>query len=940
MMLRFLDSWRQSWVGILARKATTRRSLPFWVGLIVIAAATWMWISLRAQREASIRQKLESDIAGVERELASSLGIRVWTVADLAQKWQKQDNPPEEPWLSSINDVFAFHRGVPIVAWVDANFQPVWKRIANGTEGTALHDLDAGLGLARSILKPESRKTAVTPTFDLAAEGKGILIGSPLYRGSRLEGFLIYITSIEGLVNWRGPESISRGLSFALLENEKEIYRPRNVTEDAERELKIPVNYPGAGWNLRAWPSASLVAAERSYWPEGVLGGGLFLGLMLGLVVHLAQTTRHASEGREETKALFRSVFDNALDPMVVRDGNMRCVDANSAACLLFGLPRAQLLGTSVLDFVPPEDRALAQESMRDFLLQGRKRGFYPVVRSDGTRRELEFAATGNVVPGRHLTIYRDITERARQEAELAESEERYRDLFENATDLVQIVAPNGQVLYANPAWMETLGYNSSDIDSLTIFTIVHPERLPCLTEAFRKALVGEKFDKIELDFVTKSGKRITVDGSLSCLMLDGKPKSVRGIFRDVTQSKFLENQLRHKNEELQGQYRAVQESSRLKSEFLANMSHELRTPLNAIIGFAEMILDERVGQVTAEQRTCLDDVLSSATHLLQLINDVLDLSKVESGKMEFHPEPVNLCKLIAEVRDVLRSLAAQKNIRIDTDINPEIHEVIVDPSRLKQVLYNYLSNALKFTPDGGRVTIRVKPHGTAAFKIDVEDTGIGIAPEDIEKLFTEFHQVDAGTSKRYQGTGLGLALTKRIIEAQGGNVKVESTLGKGSVFGAIFPQKDGISLTDAPEETVRSLRNPDVPAILVIEDDSQERSWLLKTITEGGYIVETASTGAQALTWISSRKFDAVTLDLLLPDMSGWEILRKLRSAGPNQHTPVIVATLVSERDSATGFVIHDFLTKPIQAEQLLSAIEKAALEPNAHRPLLLVEP
>jgi DNA-binding response OmpR family regulator len=154
------------------------------------------------------------------------------------------------------------------------------------------------------------------------------------------------------------------------------------------------------------------------------------------------------------------------------------------------------------------------------------------------------------------------------------------------------------------------------------------------------------------------------------------------------------------------------------------------------------------------------------------------------------------------------------------------------------------------------------------------------------------------------------------------------------------LPRTNGIPLSYLFEKPAAPLRNPDAPAVLVIEDDTQERSWLLETITEAGYIVETAATGAQALSRISSRKFDAVTLDLLLPDMSGWDVLRKLRGSGPNQNTPVIIATLVSERDSAAGFVVDDFLTKPLEAERLLASIEKAAVEPNAHRPLLLVEP
>ena len=191
-----------------------------------------------------------------------------------------------------------------------------------------------------------------------------------------------------------------------------------------------------------------------------------------------------------------------------------------------------------------------------------------------------------------------------------------------------------------------------------------------------------------------------------------------------------------------------MQEASRLKSEFLANMSHELRTPLNAIIGFAELMHRGKVGPVSAEHQEYLGDILTSSKHLLQLINDVLDLAKVESGKMEFRPESVDLAKLAREVCDILRGLAASRRLQVETHVDPEVATVVVDPARVKQILYNYLSNAIKFTPPGGRIAIRIVPEGPALFRIDVEDTGVGIAADDLGKLFVEFQQLDASAAE------------------------------------------------------------------------------------------------------------------------------------------------------------------------------------------------
>jgi signal transduction histidine kinase len=218
-------------------------------------------------------------------------------------------------------------------------------------------------------------------------------------------------------------------------------------------------------------------------------------------------------------------------------------------------------------------------------------------------------------------------------------------------------------------------------------------------------------------------------------------------------------------------------------------MSHELRTPLNAIVGFTEIMYSGRTGPLAPEHREYLGDILASSKHLVQLINDVLDLSKVEAGKMEFNPGPVNLEQLIREVRDILRGLAANKNLTIDVRVDREVVLVVVDAARMKQVLYNYLSNAIKFTPDSGRISVCAVADGPDLFRIDVIDTGIGVSPENLARLFVEFQQLDASTAKRYQGTGLGLALTKRIVEAQGGRVEVRSAPGQGSTFSAIIPR-------------------------------------------------------------------------------------------------------------------------------------------------------
>jgi signal transduction histidine kinase/CheY-like chemotaxis protein len=390
--------------------------------------------------------------------------------------------------------------------------------------------------------------------------------------------------------------------------------------------------------------------------------------------------------------------------------------------------------------------------------------------------------------------------------------------------------------------------------------------------------------------------------------------------------------------EETKEQSLLIQEANRLKSEFLANMSHELRTPLNGIIGFAEIMHDSRVGPISQDHKEYLGDILASARHLLQLINDILDLSKVEAGKMEFKVERIDPTIVVAEVREIVRTLAAEKRISLRSEIDPAISLIEADQRSFKQLLYNYLSNALKFTPEEGEVIVRVKPEGRERFRIEVKDSGIGIKPEDRARLFVEFQQLDSTAAKKYPGTGLGLALTKRIVEAQGGRVGVISTPGKGSTFYAVLPRA-GRTVEEAFDKKTAQTALSGAPLILVIEDDAKDRSRIAGALRGAGYGVETVATGAEALVRCREHHFDAITLDIMLPDMSGRAVLEKLRERGLNQKTPVIVVTLLAHKGIVAGFQITDILAKPVAKGEILKALQRCGIEPDGTRPILVVD-
>jgi PAS domain S-box-containing protein len=410
---------------------------------------------------------------------------------------------------------------------------------------------------------------------------------------------------------------------------------------------------------------------------------------------------------------------------------------------------------------------------------------------------------------------------------------------------------------------------------------------------------------------------------SSRCVFLGDAPGFIVGVVMDITARKQAE-ELRLHSVRLQAENRQIQEANRLKSEFLANMSHELRTPLNAVIGFAE-ILRGNAALPETKRNEYLNHIAASGRHLLRLINDVLDLSKVESGKFDLAPEPLRLATLVQEVVAVLQPEAARKGVQVGTQVDAALGEVALDPARLKQMLYNLLSNAIKFTDSGGRVSVRALPEGLEQMRIEVEDTGIGIAADDLPKLFRQFQQVHTGMAKNYGGTGLGLVLTRHLAELHGGAVGVRSTPGVGSVFHLILPRRVSGAISREPQ---RPLQAPsamsDAPTVLVIEDDSADQAQLTRILHTAGYRVEVAGTAERALQLANERRYDAITLDLLLPDRSGLEVLNALRSSGPNRSAPVVVITVVTETSALAGFAVNDVLTKPIRPHEVKTALQR----------------
>ena len=404
-------------------------------------------------------------------------------------------------------------------------------------------------------------------------------------------------------------------------------------------------------------------------------------------------------------------------------------------------------------------------------------------------------------------------------------------------------------------------------------------------------------------------------------------------IFSDITELKKREEELNKTISELDIAREKADAANQTKSQFLANMSHELRTPLNAIIGLTEMLKEDAADDGLDDFEEPLDRVFNAGKHLLTLINDVLDLSKIEAGRVELFNETFELKQILDEVIKTSLPLAQKNNNELTIDYKSEIDFVTADQTRVKQVVLNLISNACKFT-EKGKITVGVSKilrNGGDLISIGVSDTGIGMSDEQMSRLFNSFVQADSSTTRKYGGTGLGLTISKQLAKLMGGDVVVNSELGKGTTFTATF-LADFIGASESFKnlkqetasliENVVSLENSSGKTILIIDDDPTVSELMKRQLSKEGYQVIIAPNGKDGIRLARELKPDAITLDILMPEMDGWSVLRTLKADPEVSNIPVIMASILDEKNKGFSLGAADFLSKPVQKEYLMKSI------------------
>jgi signal transduction histidine kinase/DNA-binding response OmpR family regulator len=540
----------------------------------------------------------------------------------------------------------------------------------------------------------------------------------------------------------------------------------------------------------------------------------------------------------------------------------------------------------------------------------------YERIRPDGTVLEI---TRNPIASGGFIAIFSDITERKRAEVEL-------RATMENMDQGVAMYDKDQKMVLWNSRMREFLDLPDEFFDREHTFE-------EYLRYTGQRGEFGEDVDVEEevRKRLATIGKKVTYervrpDGSIIEIHRNPMPGGgFIAIFTDITERKKAELALMEAKQ-------AAEAASRTKSDFLANMSHELRTPLNAIIGYSQMLQEEAGDDGHDDYLPDLSKIENAGTHLLNLINGILDLSKIEAGRMTVFIEKVTVPSVLAEVRGIIDPLAAKNGNKLVIDCATDVGIIDSDITKLKQSLLNLLSNASKFTKDGTVTLTVTRHHNGTGDTVDfaVTDTGIGMTPEQMDKLFQAFAQADSSTTRKYGGTGLGLAITRHFARMLGGDVRVTSEVGKGSVFILSLPAHETGAVV-ADDQAEKPKMSGDVEGdvtVLVVDDDEAVHETVGAMLGREGYRVLHARSGAEALTMAREFHPDAVTLDVMMPQMDGWSVLSAFKADPVLCDIPVTIITMLNDRAIALSLGASGFLTKPIDWQRL-----NAMLRQYGHR-------
>ena len=683
--------------------------------------------------------------------------------------------------------------------------------------------------------------------------------------------------------------------------------------------------------DLQATARDRIAASDREQAVQTPLLAALAALAVLAAFASLALLAWRRRRAARDSAALLTSVLDNAPIGLGFLDPDLRVQHMNRA---LTGMAERVLdadVGSSLWDILPGT-RGTLEPRVNEVLDAGRTTANVDVAmpsRIDPAQlREFQFGffplpssgrnVAGGGAAGQRATagaglVVTDITIRKRAERRLRESEERFRILIETIASIVWTASPGGEFTGLQLGWTAFTGQTEEQYAGFGWQQVIHPDDRDAALDLWRHAMAERRPYEGEHRLHRADGEwRIMEVRGVPLMDDDGAVREWVGSHTDITGRKRAE-------EELSAAKDSAESANRAKSQFLANMSHELRTPLSAVIGYSEMLEEELEDGGDKGLLADVQKIQSNARHLLSLINDVLDLSKIEADRMTTYAETFAVDALVQDVANTVGTLVSQKGNTLIVQADPDLGTMHTDQVKLRQCLFNLVSNAAKFTQDG-EITLRASRVADDVV-FSVTDSGIGMTPDQLARLFERFTQADSSTTRKFGGTGLGLAITRAFCRLLGGDVTVTSTENVGSTFTIQVPA----TLPDQPSEEVPAEQaEPSRHLVLVIDDDPSQRDLLLRFLEREGFSVRTAPDGKAGIELARALHPRAILLDVMMPKMDGWSVLTALKADPALELIPVVMVTFVNEPGLGASLGAAETVLKPVEWDRLKQVMDR----------------
>ncbi len=992
-------------------KLWQKRSLPVLVGVSISGLTLFLWQALAAQESTQIQRKGEFATTSVKQQVTGQIQNRILSLVRMGRRWELQGGTPQAQWYADAKNYIQDYPGFQAIEWIDSSFYVRWIVPLAGNEAAQDLNLAFEERRRIALERARKRQAVtVTRTVTLVQGDKGFLVYVPLFlknksntvagkasQASSFDGFILGVFRLQPLLDTLLDNHLAPGYAIAIFDGSEEIYCRDCSGISRKLEAKwhhqTTVNFNGVSWRIKVWPTSALLTEEQSLLPEVVLVGGLITALLLAGVVYLAQTARR------QTQQLAREMSERQQAEAELQHQNLRSqLFAELTLKIRRSLQLQEILQTTVTEVqrflqadrviifrfwsdgtggtvmqeavVPGYSSVLAQginddcfssEYIQNYR-QGRIYQLPDVDNADVTSCLIEFLRQFNVksklvVPILHkeelwgLVIVHQCShprhwtsseiELLQQLANqvgialaqsqlveaLRESEGRFRTMADSAPVLLWISDTNGQYTFFNQSWLDFTGRTLEQETGNGWTEGVHPEDWQSVQDTYSSTLDNREDFHREYRLKRADGEyRWVLDQGTPRFLPDGSFAGYIGSVFDISDRREVE---------------------RLKDEFISVVSHELRTPLTSILGALDLLANGVLNTQPEQGQRMLNIAANNAERLVRLINDILDIERIESGKVTMTKQMCNVEQLMSASVDVIRNMA--QTARVSLSVSPLSARLWVDPDRIIQVLTNLLSNAIKFSPDGRTVWLtaelingqfspitdnleRVTEGEQLTVLFQIRDQGRGIPADKIETIFGRFQQVDASDSRKKGGTGLGLAVCRSIVQHHEGQIWAQSTLGVGSTFCFSLPVLQEEQVILPPESTA--------PLVLMCDDDSSVRTVVKAKLEQQGYQAMTVGSGEETVKQAAQKLPDAILLNLMMPGMNGWETLAALKEQVNTKDIPVIILSgLFPDARELDHPKVNDWITKPPDEKLLLQALERALTEQNRNIRVLVIE-